>query len=57
LSIRCGFGRALLAERHQLVDVGLELLRLGQRGLDLLVLDQRGSEIDEQRIAMTRGAV
>ena len=43
---------AALAERHQLLDVGPELLRLGQGGRDLLVLDQGLAQIRQHRLAM-----
>src|SRR5436190_15514506 len=48
---------AFLRQRHQLLDIGAKLLRLGKRRGDLLVLDQRGRHVAEQGSAVARGAL
>src|SRR4029079_3259343 len=48
---------AALGERHQLLDIGAKLLRLGSRGGDLLMLDERASHVAEQGCSVAGGAL
>ena len=48
---------ALLGQRHQLLDIGAKLLRLGGRGGDLLMLDEGGGHVPEQGCAVAGGAL
>src|SRR5947209_14002648 len=47
----------MLGQRHQLLNIGAKLLRLGGGGRDLLMLDERGRHVAEQGRAVARGAL